>query len=165
AVAAGLPGLDADGARARAGVLRAGTARQVTAERAELHVDLRAPTTEAAEALAVRVRSAARAEGERTGVAVEVAGGVTRPAFPRADGTARLYDDAVRIGALLGQPLTEVHERGGSDASFAAALGVPTLDGLGPICHGSCSRGERVEEASVPVFGAILGALAAGVAA
>ena len=40
-----------------------------------------------------------------------------------------------------------------------------TLDGLGPICHGSCSREERVEEASVPVFGAILGALAAGVAA
>jgi len=161
AVAASLPALDADGARARAGILHAGTARQVTAERAELHVDLRAPTTEAAETLAERVRQAARAAGERTGVTVEVAGGVTRPAFLRSDGTAQLYDEAVGIGALLGQPVPEVHERGGSDASFAAAIGVPTLDGLGPICHGSCSREERVEEVSVPVFGAILGTLAA----
>ncbi len=161
ALAAGLPALDADGARARAGILRAGTARQVTAESAELHVDLRAPTTEVAEALAARVREAARGEGDRAGVGIEVSGGVTRPAFPRSEGTARLLDEAVRVGALLGQPIVEVHERGGSDASFAAALGVPTIDGLGPICHGSCSREEAVEEASVPVFGAILGVLAA----
>jgi glutamate carboxypeptidase len=51
---------------------------------------------------------------------------------------------AARAGEL-GIPLHPVTTRGGSDASLAAALGVPTLDGLGPICHDSGARGERIE--------------------
>ena len=58
----------------------------------------------------------------------------------------------------------ELAERGGSDASLAGATGVPTLDGLGPICHDSCSRDERVEIASIPQWGAILASVAAGAA-
>ena len=48
---------------------------------------------------------------------------------------------------------------GGSDASFAAALGVETLDGLGPICHDSCARGERIEIGSLVDRGALLAGL------
>ena len=46
--------------------------------------------------------------------------------------------------------------RGGADASFAGALGIPSLDGLGPICHDSCARGERIEVASLAQRGALM---------
>ena len=71
---------------------------------------------------------------------------------------------AREAAAPLGIELGEVVERGGSDASFPGALGVPTLDGLGPICHDSCSRDERVEVASLAPRGAILATVAASAA-
>jgi glutamate carboxypeptidase len=58
-----------------------------------------------------------------------------------------------------------VSSRGGSDASFAAALGVPTLDGLGPICHDSCARGERIEIASLAERAALMALLIADLGA
>jgi glutamate carboxypeptidase len=61
--------------------------------------------------------------------------------------------------AELGIPLIAERSRGGSDASFAAALGVETLDGLGPICHDSCARGERIEIGSLVDRGALLAGL------
>ena len=71
---------------------------------------------------------------------------------------------AARLAAELGIPAFEVASSGGSDGSFAAALGIATLDGLGPICHDSVSRSERVEVASIPVWGAILASVAAAAA-
>ena len=58
-----------------------------------------------------------------------------------------------------------VSSRGGSDASFAAALGVPTLDGFGPICHDSCARGERIEVDSLAERGALMALLIVDLAA
>ena len=55
-----------------------------------------------------------------------------------------------------GIALIAERSRGGSDASFAAALGVETLDGLGPICHDSSARGERIEIGSLVDRGALL---------
>jgi len=155
AVAAALPELSHDGAVAHVGVLAAGSARQIVPESAEAWIDLRAETTEAAEALATAVSDLLMQTCAAEGVQFAVSGGVTRPAFPRSPGTVELYDQAVATARALDTPLVEVAERGGSDASFAAALGVPTLDGLGPICHGSCSREEWIEEASLAVYGAI----------
>ena len=93
-----------------------------------------------------------------------VEGGVTRPAWQPDAGSSGLYALAVAAAGELGTPVHEVRERGGSDASLAAATGVPTLDGLGPICHDSCSRRERVEIASIPIWGAILASVAASAA-
>jgi glutamate carboxypeptidase len=58
----------------------------------------------------------------------------------------------------------ELVERGGSDASLVGATGLPTLDGLGPVCHDSCSRSERVRAADIPTWGAILASVAAAAA-
>jgi glutamate carboxypeptidase len=98
------------------------------------------------------------------GVQLAVEGGVTRPAAPRGEGALALFQLARSAAEPLGWALREVVSRGGSDACFAAALGVPTLDGLGPVCHASCSRDEWVETASIPVFGALLAAVSAGAA-
>jgi len=143
------------------GTFHGGTARQVVPAAAELHVDLRAPDAESAAGLERRVRELAL-EAATDEVQVEVEGGITRPAFSHSPGTELLYGVAERACAALGEPLFARSERGGSDASFAAALGVPTLDGLGPVCHDSCSTRERVDVPSVVGRGAMFGAVASG---
>ncbi len=152
------------GTQVRVGVLRAGTARQVVPGRGELLVDLRAETTAAAEAAAAAVRRLVERVERPPDVQLHVEGGVTRPAWPRGAGSLHLLQMAREAAAPLGIELGEVVERGGSDASFPGALGVPTLDGLGPICHDSCSRDERVEVASLAPRGAILATVAASAA-
>ena len=149
---------------ASVGRLVAGTARQIVPEGGELLVDLRATTSAEAERLADQIRALAAAVPRAAGVAIVVEGGVTRPAWPRDSASLGLYAHARAAAEAIGAPVHEVVARGGSDASLAGATGVPTLDGLGPICHGSCSRAERVEVASIPAWGAILASVAAAAA-
>ena len=146
---------------ATVGILRGGEARQVVPGSAEIHLDLRAPDDAAGEALIAEVRAiAARAPADPR-VSIAFRGGFTRPAFPTHPGTRRLYALAQGFCATLGIPVHEVVSRGGSDGSFAARLGVPTLDGLGPITHETCSRREWVEVPSIVTRGAVLAALLA----
>jgi glutamate carboxypeptidase len=140
------------------GVFRGGVARQVVPDYAELLIDLRAPTAAAADELLAGIRTVVAAPTGEVGL--QLSGGVTRPAFPRA-ASEWLYERAVAHAAGLRIPVTPVASRGGSDASFAAALGLPTLDGLGPICHDSCARGERIEISSLATRGALMGLLIA----
>jgi glutamate carboxypeptidase len=141
------------------GVFRGGVARQVVPDHAEQLIDLRAPTAAAGDELLAGVRSVVAAA--RTGeVGLQLTGGVTRPAFPRA-ASEWLWARAVEHAAVLRIAVTPVASRGGSDASFPAALGLPTLDGLGPICHDSCARGERIEISSLATRGALMGLLIA----
>jgi glutamate carboxypeptidase len=141
------------------GVFRGGVARQVVPDHAELLIDLRAPSAAAGDDLLAGIEAvlATAATGE---VRLSLSGGVTRPAFPRA-ASEWLYARAVEHAARLGITVTPIASRGGSDASFAAALGLPTLDGLGPICHDSCARGERIEISSLATRGALMGLLIA----
>jgi glutamate carboxypeptidase len=146
-----------DGLMVSVGVFRGGTARQVVPESAELAIDLRAPTAERATALLSDVEAIV-GRADQGEVRLRLSGGITRPAFARAF-SDDLYAVADRRARELGLALEAVSSRGGSDASFAAALGVPTLDGLGPICHDSCARGERIEVASLAGRGALFALL------
>jgi len=58
--------------------------------------------------------------------------GVVRPVWERGEGTMALYERARRIAATMGIELSHGSAGGGSDANFTGALGIPTLDGLGP---------------------------------
>ena len=93
-----------------------------------------------------------------------MSGGFTRPAFPTLPAMHALYALAEEYSRDLGAPIFSVVSRGGSDGSFAARLGVPTLDGLGPIGHDICSRRETTEVSSIPVRGALFAALIAAAA-
>jgi glutamate carboxypeptidase len=158
-----LEALGDRGSSVSVGVFRGGVARQVVPDRAELLVDLRAPGEEAAEALVARIRSLVRRH-EAPGVELTVEGGVTRPALlrERSEGLWRL---AQGCAAELGLRLTGHATRGGADSSFSAALGVPAIDGLGPICHDSCARTERIEVRSLIDRGALMAALLVELAA
>jgi len=145
------------------GILRGGEARQVVPPSCEMHIDLRAPDAASAEILLTQVKHILMPpEGSR--VSCVVSGGITRPAFPLAASDA-LFARAARIADGLGIAYGGLVTEGGSDGSFAAALGRPTLDGLGPVCFDTCSRRERILISSLPDRAAILGGLIAELAA
>jgi glutamate carboxypeptidase len=57
---------------------------------------------------------------------------------------ARLYDQARAIAREWGHDLAEGGTGGGSDGNFTAALGIPTLDGLGAVGDGAHALHEHV---------------------
>ena len=139
------------------GILNAGTARQVVPDRAELHIDLRAPDTRTGWKLAQQVRNLAHAATHES-VEVQVLGGITRPAMA-AECSAPVFAMAVRLAQSAGWKPFGVAETGGSDASFVADQGTPTLDGLGPIAFDQCSIRESVDISSVVPRTAVLAGL------
>jgi glutamate carboxypeptidase len=141
------------------GIFRGGAARQVVPDAAELHLDLRATTQEGADWLLAELQRITAAAPSDQRVTITAEGGFYRPPFPTGPGTRRLFDLAHEVGAALGIAVDEVVSPGGSDGSFAAALGVPTLDGLGAVCHESCSRRERVEVDSIVPRGMLFAGL------
>lgn len=154
---------EARGVGASVGILRGGDARQVVPASAELHLDLRATTAEGADWLVAAARRIAAIPPADTRVIIAAEGGFYRPPFPTGAGTRRLYAMAQALCAALHIPVAQVVSPGGSDGSFAAALGIPTLDGLGPVCHGICSRSERVELDSIVPRGKVLAGLIAAI--
>ncbi len=152
-----------DGVLVSVGAFTGGVARQIVPDHAELLVDLRAGDAEAADTLLARVRRVVDA-ARRPGVSVALHGGITRPPAPRR-ASELLWTLARGRAHELCLPLHPVTSRGGSDASFAAALGVPTLDGLGPICHDSCTRKERIEIASLAERAALMACVIVDLAA
>ena len=129
------------GVSVNVGVVAGGTRGNVVAEEARATVDVRVQTM----ADAARVEEIIRAlRPVNPGVRIEVRGGVGRPPLERTDAVARLYHQAREVAAELGVDLDEGGTGGGSDGNFTAALGVPTLDGLGPRGDGAHALHEHV---------------------
>ena len=73
-----------------------------------------------------------------------VTGGFNRPPMERRPGTVRLFRKAQAFARDLGFALDEAATGGGSDGNFTAALGIPTLDGMGAVGEGAHARHESV---------------------
>jgi glutamate carboxypeptidase len=73
-----------------------------------------------------------------------VTGGINRPPMERSRGTVRLFRKAQSLAHELGFTLNEASTGGGSDGNFTAALGIPTLDGMGAVGEGAHARHESV---------------------
>jgi glutamate carboxypeptidase len=73
-----------------------------------------------------------------------VTGGINRPPMERSRGTVRLFHQAQALARELGISLEEASTGGGSDGNFTAALGIPTLDGMGAVGEGAHARHESV---------------------
>jgi glutamate carboxypeptidase len=122
------------------GIVEGGTARQAVAAKAWLSIDLRSQTQEDAEDL-VRSVKAIAAEVVVPGTQTVMTGGITRPAFPRNDGNVRMFKIAQEVGRELGLALEEAPTQvGGSDGNFGAAMGLPTLDGMGAVGGNEAGR-------------------------
>jgi glutamate carboxypeptidase len=90
---------------------------------------------------------------------VTASGGVERPPLERTALVERLYIPAKGVAAALGQELAEGATGGGSDGNFTAALGVPTLDGLGAIGDGAHALHEHVDIESLADRAALVAGL------
>jgi len=123
------------------GVISGGARPNVVAQEARAIVDVRAPS----KADADRVDTAIRALTPHiAGARIAVSGGFERPPMERTEGVARLYALAQEVGSELGLTIREGATGGGSDGNFCAALGVPTLDGLGALGDGAHALSEHV---------------------
>jgi len=78
------------------------------------------------------------------GCRVVVEGGMNRPPYTEAPGILALYDKARGIAETVGIALPRQHRGGGSDGNFTAAMGVPTLDGLGCPGGGAHASHEHI---------------------
>ena len=92
---------------------------------------------------------------------IAISGGLNRPPLERTAGVAALYDKALAVADELGWNLEEAAVGGGSDGNFTAALGIPTLDGLGGVGEGAHAEHESVVISELPKRAALLAALLA----
>jgi glutamate carboxypeptidase len=92
---------------------------------------------------------------------IEITGGINRPPMERTAGVAALYAKATEIARQLGWRLEEAAVGGGSDGNFTAALGVPTLDGLGAVGEGAHADHESILISELPRRAALLAGLIA----
>jgi glutamate carboxypeptidase len=139
-------------------VVHGGTRPNVVAEEATAIVDVRAPSLAEAERIDAIFRDLAP---QLDGASLVVSGGFERPPMERSEGVARLYGYASEVAAALGHGIDEGGTGGGSDGNFTAALGVPTLDGLGAVGDGAHALHEHVEiDALVPRTGLLAGLIA-----
>ena len=123
------------------GLASGGSFINVVPAEAEAKVCIRAPETEQLEALREHVLAL---QPEDVDVKLEITAEVNRPVFPRLEGTAELFKHAREICRKIGFDLEERHSGGGSDGNFTAALGIPTLDGLGADGHGHHTLDEYI---------------------
>ncbi|HZQ85395.1 MAG TPA: M20 family metallopeptidase [Acidimicrobiales bacterium] len=134
-------------------VVHAGTATNVVPAEAAVDVDVRAATADEQARVDAAFR---RLTPTLPDAELEVRGGPNRPPLPTSS-SAELFARAQAVAARLGQPPLEGAEvGGGSDGNFTAAIGVPTLDGLGAVGGGAHAEGEHVVLAAMPARVALL---------
>ncbi len=123
------------------GVIAGGTRSNVVAEHARCEIDVRSAT--AADAAQVDALFRALTPTDLA-CSLTVTGGTNRPPMERSAGTARLFNRARNLAAQIGFELDEAATGGGSDGNFTAALGIPTLDGMGAVGAGAHAAHEHV---------------------
>jgi glutamate carboxypeptidase len=90
---------------------------------------------------------------------IEISGGINRPPMERSAGVAALYAQSRAIARDLGWQLDEAAVGGGSDGNFTAALGIPTLDGLGGVGDGAHAPHEHILISELPRRAALIAGL------
>jgi glutamate carboxypeptidase len=142
------------------GVIAGGTRSNVVASQAWTEVDVRI----------AKASDAAYVEKLFRGLKVSdphcklaITGGINRPPMERKPGTIALFKKARSLAAELGFVLEEAATGGGSDGNFTAALGVPTLDGMGAVGDGAHAAHESVVIEHLVPRAALLAAMIASV--
>jgi glutamate carboxypeptidase len=137
-------------------VLNSGTTSNTVPESATVAIDVRAWSSEELERVDRLIRSLpARLDGAR----LTLAGGLNRHPLP-VESSLALFDVAQAAAADLGLALLEgAWAPGASDANFTAAVGAPTLDGLGGVGGGSHARSEYVDVTQMTQRAALLARL------
>jgi glutamate carboxypeptidase len=138
-------------------IAQGGTRSNVIPAEACLTIDLRAETLADMRRIERKLK---RLRPILPGARLTVRGGFSRPPLERR-ASAALFSQAQKLALRLGFSVEECSVGGGSDGNFTAALGVPTLDGLGAVGDGAHSPDEQVIISALPQRAALLAALLA----
>lgn len=138
------------------GIIRGGTRTNVVAAQAEVEVDARI----------ARLADAQRLERKFRGLRpfdkacrLQVTGGINRPPLERTPKVVALFRQAQAAARELGFEVGEASVGGGSDGNFTAALGIPTIDGLGAVGEGAHAIHESIVISELPRRTALLARL------
>ncbi|MFQ5612082.1 MAG: M20 family metallopeptidase [Anaerolineae bacterium] len=144
------------GTTVNVGLVKGGSAVNVVAANAQAHIDARVKTEEEAGRI---VSTILNLKPTLPGVKVEVSGGLNRPPFAQTPASQAMFAQAQAVAAGLGFEVGSTGSGGGSDGNFAAAQGVPTLDGLGPVGGGAHALSEHILVDSLPQRAALVAGL------
>jgi glutamate carboxypeptidase len=145
------------GITVNAGVIEGGTRTNVIPDRARVVVDVRAARGGDMRALEQKFRAL---RPILHGANLQIRGGFNRPPMERKS-CAALYANARAVAKEIGVTLGEAYVGGGSDGNFTAALGIPTLDGLGAVGEGAHSPNENILIRALPERAALVAGLLA----
>ncbi len=143
------------GVTVNADVIEGGTRVNVIAARARAILDLRALRVSDMRLIERRLHAL---RPILPGAKLEVRGGFNRAPLERKS-SAALFAKAKGLAAQMGLSLGECTAGGGSDGNLTAAVGAPTLDGLGAVGHGAHSADEHILINTMPARAALLAAL------
>jgi glutamate carboxypeptidase len=133
-----------EGISVSVGLIEGGESVNTIAPSAAAHVDVRITYAEQAEVIDRKVREIC-ASSDIAGTTIKLEGGINRPPMVKNDQTIQFLEIIKETGAELGLTITDVSTGGGSDASFTSAMGVSTIDGLGPVGGNAHSVDEYLE--------------------
>lgn len=140
-----------------AGIIEGGTRVNVVPEHASARIDVRVAHAEDIAAIERKMRLL---KPFHPGAKLEIGGGINRPPLEPAMSRG-LFRVAKKLASEIGLELEEASTGGGSDGNFTAALGIPTLDGLGGVGDGAHARHEHVIVNGLPRRAALIAALLA----
>lgn len=142
------------------GVVNGGTRTNVIAAEATVEVDIRIAKLKD-EAYLDKAFRALKPIDKRC--SIEVTGGLNRPPMERTAAIAKLFRTARKLASELSVHLEESSTGGGSDGNFTAALGIPTLDGLGSVGEGAHAPHESIAVERIADRTALLAKLVAAI--
>jgi len=135
------------------GTIQGGTGRNTVPAECRMQVDVRVPDDKAAAEITYKIEAMKPVDPDIT---FEITGQMNRPPFAQSEEGVKLFDAAAGFAAQLGITLECVVTGGGSDGNFTAALGVPTLDGLGADGAGAHTFDEHILVSSLAPRTALL---------
>jgi len=146
------------GVTANVGVFKAGTRPNIVPDRAELEVDVRATTAEGLDQVVTAIRELAAAPAVPD-VTMDISTMARWAPMEKLERSGRLADHTIALARRLGFETKDVPTGGASDANTTSGMGVPTIDGLGPIGGLDHAPGEYLEVGSIVPRLALLAAL------
>jgi glutamate carboxypeptidase len=138
------------------GVVQGGSKVNVRPASAWAEIDLRVTTAEEGERMTEAIRGL-RPVNPNTSLIIS--GRMNRPPWEATQVGQALFERARRLSTKLGMDLHAAGTGGGSDGNFTAALGVPTLDGLGIVGNDAHAVTEWADITSLPRRAALLAEL------
>ncbi|MDI9219496.1 M20 family metallopeptidase [Pantoea sp. EA-12] len=156
-----LHGLNAPerGTTVNVGIAQGGNRVNVVADKAVLGIDTRVTSEEEAQRIHAEIT---QLQPHLPGIKLEVSGAQSRPPMRQSAESLVLMQRAQSVAQQLGFTVEGKSVGGGSDGNFTAALGIPTLDGLGATGAGIHARHEHIQIADIPARAALVAGLIMG---